>query len=92
MYEIIFDGKAIECLEKLPQNISKRIFNKILNSKTNPQKYFKKLKGRNEFSLRVGNYRIIVDIFNKKLVILVLYIEHRKKVYGWKKKLILFSN
>ena len=34
MYEIIFDEEAIKYLEKLPKDISKRIFNKICQTNT----------------------------------------------------------
>jgi mRNA interferase RelE/StbE len=40
-----------------------------------------KLKGRNGFRIRVGNYRIIYDIFDLELLIEVIAIGHRKDIY-----------
>ncbi len=37
----------------------------------------KRLKGRNDYSLRVGNYRIIYNFSSGKLKILVIAIGHR---------------
>jgi mRNA interferase RelE/StbE len=80
-YKLIFDEKAIESIEKLPSNIQKRIVNKLKESKLNPHHYFEKLTNRDEFKLRVGEYRIIAEINNNEITILILYVDHRKRVY-----------
>jgi len=82
MYELIFDEKAIKFLEKLPKEIRKRIFNKIQATKENPYTYFLRLTNRPEYKLRVGDYRVIAEIKDGRLVILVVLIGHRKKVYN----------
>lgn len=42
----------------------------------------KNLKGENDFyRLRVADYRIIFQIINKELIILVIDINHRKDIY-----------
>jgi mRNA interferase RelE/StbE len=81
MYEIIFDKKAIEFLNKLDNKTKERIFQKIISTKDNPFRYFEKLKKRYEYKLRVGNYRIIADIDEKLMKIKVLLIGHRKNIY-----------
>lgn len=80
-YEIKFDKKAIHYLERLPISLRRRIFDKIISTKHNPFRYFKRLVDRPEHSLRVGDYRIIAEINKKEILILVLLIGHRKKVY-----------
>ena len=81
MYEIILEDKAMEFLEKLPKQIAQRIFKKIQETKENPHRYFIKLTNRTEYKLRVGDYRVILNIKSKKLIILVIKIAHRKNVY-----------
>ncbi len=81
MYEIIFDEESIKFLEKIDINLRKRIFNKILSTKENPFRYFEKLTGRNEFKLRIGDYRVIADINEIEKIISILVIGHRKKIY-----------
>ena len=78
-YEIEFDEYAIRFLEKLLKNIRKRIFLKIDSTKSNPFHFFERLEGRTDYKLRVGNYRIIADIENNK--ILIRFIGHRKNIY-----------
>ena len=67
MYEIIFDKKAIDYLNKQEKKIKERIFAKIISTKEKPFRYFERLTNRKEYKLRVGNYRIVADI-DKKLV------------------------
>jgi mRNA interferase RelE/StbE len=82
VYKLIFDEEAIKYLEKLPQNISKRILKEIQDTKENPHHYFIKLTNRQEYKLRVGDYRIIVDINDSEIVIYIILIGHRSKVYN----------
>lgn len=74
-----FDEDAIDFLNKLPKEIKERIFNKIVETKTNPFHYFERLAGRNEYKLRVGDYRVIAEIENEIRVVLI---GHRKNVYN----------
>jgi mRNA interferase RelE/StbE len=80
-YELRFDEKVISYLEKLPKDISHRIFLKLDDSKKDPFRYFERLEGRTEYKLRVGNYRVIADILRKDIVIFVIEIGHRKNIY-----------
>ncbi len=81
MYELIFDTKAIEYLKKLPKEIRKRIFNKLLKTKENPLRFFERLVERKDHKLRIGDYRIIADIDNKIKRIQITLIGNRKNIY-----------
>jgi len=80
-YEVEFDEESIKFLEKQDFNIRKRIFNKIINSKTNPHRTFVRLEGRTDFKLRIGDYRAIADIDDTTKKIFITLIAHRKNVY-----------
>jgi mRNA interferase RelE/StbE len=81
MFKVIFDDKAIEFLEKLDKKNRERIFNKIMSTKEDPFHYFEKLTKKNFYKLRVGDYRVIADINENEIKILVLLIGHRKNIY-----------
>jgi len=81
MYEVRFDEKALQNLEKLEKKTSKRIVEKIVSASQDPFHYFDRLKGRTEFKLRVGEYRVIADIDESAKEIFVLVIDNRKNVY-----------
>ena len=81
MYKIIFDEEAIEFLNKLPKEIHKRIFNKIISTKENPFHFFERLTGRPDYKLRVGDYRAIADIDRENNTIKITLFGYRKKIY-----------
>ena len=81
-YNIEWKEHALQNLEKLENSISRRIIKKIEELSENPfSKDIKRLKGSDDFRLRVGDYRIILDIKDNELIILVLELGHRKHIY-----------
>ena len=81
MYRVIFDKKAIEFLNKIEYKIKVRIFEKIISTKEKPFRYFERLTKKNDYKLRVGNYRIIADIDKNSRIIKIILIMHRKNIY-----------
>ncbi|MEH1864636.1 MAG: type II toxin-antitoxin system RelE/ParE family toxin [Nostoc sp.] len=83
MYQIEFTKGAIKQLNKLPSNIKNRIDSKILNLSTEPRPNgVKKLKDEeNTYRLRVGEYRVIYEIYDDILLISIIKVGHRSKVY-----------
>ena len=81
MYEITFDKKALEFLNKLNYRIKERIFKKIISTKEKPFRYFQKLSYRDGYKLRVGSYRVIADIDKNFKKIKIRIIMHRKNIY-----------
>ena len=79
-FKIIWDEKAHDSLNKLEPIISRRILKKVDELSENPfSKDIKKLKGRDDFRLRVGDYRII--LFIEQNIIQILKVGHRKNIY-----------
>jgi mRNA interferase RelE/StbE len=81
MYEVFFDDEAISHLEKLPKEIRRRIFEKVMSAKEYPFHFFERLVGREDYKLRVGDYRVIADIDQNLKNIQVTFIGHRSTVY-----------
>jgi len=81
MYELKFDKKAIDFLNKLEKDLKERIWNKLQECKLEPFRYLEHLEEINGFKLRVGDYRIIIDVDNASKVLNVLKIGHRKNIY-----------
>jgi len=81
-YHIALTKRAQKQLDKLSDNIAEPIFTAISNLADDPRPIgYKKLKGRDGYRIRVGNYRIIYDIFDAELVVDVIDIGHRKDIY-----------
>lgn len=81
-YEILFSDKALKQLKKMERHVQERIIAAMERVRIKPEKYVTKLVGDPGYKLRVGDYRIIMDIDSKKLQVLVLKIGHRKNIYG----------
>ncbi|MDP2672440.1 MAG: type II toxin-antitoxin system RelE/ParE family toxin [Nanoarchaeota archaeon] len=81
MYSIIFSPLAEKQLKKLDKELQRRILDVLDRIRIRPHHFVKRLVGSPYFRLRVGNYRIILDIQNDKLVIVVVELGHRKKIY-----------
>ncbi|WAI00478.1 type II toxin-antitoxin system RelE family toxin [Methanogenium organophilum] len=85
-YTVLLTRRAKKSLCELPKNIAREIYLelKTLSSEDNPKKYVKKLKGNKNppfYSLRVGSYRVILNIEDNVMVIHVIEVGHRKNIY-----------
>jgi len=80
-YEVLFSDLALKQLRKLDQENKQRIIANIERIRIRPEDYVRKLVGDDGYRLRVGNYRVILDLDKEKLIILVLRIGHRRNVY-----------
>lgn len=81
MYNLIFEKRALENLNKLEPIIKERIWNKLQQCKENPFRFLEHLEDIDGFKLRVGDYRAIVDVNNSTKTIHVLKVGHRKNIY-----------
>ena len=82
-YLIEIKPSALKELEKLPKQVIPRIVTAIRELGVNPYPQgVKKLTGFDQtYRIRVGEYRVLYDIYENKLVIEVIRIRHRKDAY-----------
>lgn len=88
-YSLEFDNKAKKQLKKLDKPITKKILQWLhqnVDQSTNPYEHGKALTGNlgGFWRYRVGDYRVICEIQDDKLVVLAVQIAHRKQVYKLK--------
>ena len=81
MYEVIILPKAEKQLEKLDWLTQQRILNVLSRLKIRPFAHVKKLVASPHYRARAGKYRIILNIIKNKLLILVLEIGPRPRIY-----------
>lgn len=82
-YSVEFRPAVLKSMKRLPKKDLRRIKKKIDDLAENlPAQDTTKLKGNNPFHrVRTGNYRIVYQIFEDRLVILVVKVGHRKDIY-----------
>ena len=83
VYEILLSKTSRKQLKIFPAFVHNNIIEEITNLSTNPRPAgCIKLKGyKNSYRIRVGDYRVIYEIEDKMLRILVIAIGHRKDIY-----------
>lgn len=80
-FEVIWSDSAVRQLKKLDRSVARRIFDKVGELAEHPHHFVQKLVNSPYYRLRVGDYRVILDIQNDVLRILVLKVGHRASVY-----------
>lgn len=83
-YELFITPRARKQMRKLPTDVDRRIRKQLDTLCMSPRGNAldtKKLSGRDGYRLRVGDYRVIYDIEDKKLIFVVLEAGHRKDIY-----------
>lgn len=81
-YSLFIEKSAQIGLSKIPYREQNKIIIAIQNLSENPRPSgVKKLSGRDAWRIRVGNYRVIYEIQDEKLVVIVVYIGDRKDIY-----------
>ena len=82
MYSLIYSDLSLRQLKKLDKGTQSRIIASLERSQLRPHHFVAKLVGCPFFRLRVGDYRIILEIKSDKLIIFVIEVGHRKNIYN----------
>jgi mRNA interferase RelE/StbE len=82
-YEVYLKPWADRQLRRLPEDVQRRLVGEIALLALDPRPARAvKLKGaENLWRIRLGTYRIVYEIQDRVLVVLVLRVAHRKDVY-----------
>ena len=62
--------------------MAKRIYDAVSRLQNEPFRFVVKVVNSPWYRMRVGDYRVIVDIQQGRLMVLVLRVGHRRKIYG----------
>lgn len=84
VYKITYTTQAAKALLKMPHNTATLIREKLAEIANDPFASIpnaRKLHGRPGYRLRVGDWRVIYEINQKQVVIIVMKIALRSEVY-----------
>lgn len=81
-YRIVIKKSAAKEIERLEKKDRIRIIEKIIGLADDPHPSgSKKLSGQEKYRIRQGNYRILYQVIDQKLVINVVKVGHRRDIY-----------
>ena len=82
MYEVRLHPEAVRAFRRLRGSVRDRIEAAIDGLATDPRpRGAAKLAGRDDFRIRVGDYRIVYAVDDAVRLVLVARIAHRREVY-----------
>jgi mRNA interferase RelE/StbE len=82
MYDLRIQRQAIKDITNLPKDYTRLVSGHIEKLAENPRPIgAKRLRGRTDYSLRVGTYRILYGIDDEERIVIVYRVKHRREAY-----------
>ncbi len=80
-YVLKYSEESVSQLDGIDKETARRIIRKLESTLQDPFNFFEGLSGRPEYKLRVGDYRIIANIDERRHILFVRSLGHRKNIY-----------
>jgi mRNA interferase RelE/StbE len=82
-YRIEFSHRAAKAYRVLPEDMRRRIEPKIDDLAEDPRPHgARKIEGQETaYRVRVGDYRIVYEVHDRALIVMVMIVGHRREVY-----------
>lgn len=83
MYEVLIERAAERDLKSLPTAIFNRIVPRIraLAEDPRPSGCHKLAGSKNDWRIRIGNYRVVYEIDDARKLVRIFRVRHRREVY-----------
>ncbi len=81
VFSVVLHSKAAKALERIEEPVRLRIVERLRELRVGPERVGKRLRFSDFWSLRVGDYRAIYEIYRDESRVVVLFVGHRRKVY-----------
>ena len=81
VWQVIWSEKSVKQLEKIDKKNAQKIYDSVLGCVEDPFRVATRLTNLSFYKLRVGNYRVILDLQQNKMIVFVVETEHRSKIY-----------
>lgn len=80
-WQVIWSKKSVRQLEKIDEKNAQKIFDAVLDCAVDPFRVVTRLTDSPFYKLRIGNYRAILDLQQTKVIIFVIEVDHRRRIY-----------
>ena len=82
MWKVAWSDKSFRQLRKMDKRSRQRVYDGVLGIVNEPYMAVARLANSPFYRLRVGDYRVILDIRENIMTIFVVETDHRKRIYG----------
>ena len=79
-WQVVWSEKSVKQLEKLDKKNAQKIVDSVLDCIDDPFKSVMRLANSRFYRLRVGNYRVVLDLQMSKMIVFVVETDHRGNV------------
>jgi mRNA interferase RelE/StbE len=80
-WSIRWSDAAVRDLQRLERGVAQRVVSRLEQAAENPEHFFVRLVGSDDYKLRVGPYRLLAVLSHSEQAILVERVDHRSRVY-----------
>jgi len=80
-WQVVWSKKSVSQLEKINKKNAQQIYDTVLDCVQDPFKNVIRLSNSRFYRLRVGNYRVILDLQQNKMIIFVVETDNRGRIY-----------
>jgi len=81
IFRIYYSEEFLSTIKALDNATAKRVMDKLEATSENPTRFFERLVGREEYKMRIGDYRVIAKIAHNDNSIFIISLGHRKNIY-----------
>jgi mRNA interferase RelE/StbE len=80
-WQVVWSEKSVKQLEKIDKKDAQKIYDSVLECVEEPFRVVIRLTNSPFYRMRVGKYRVILDLQQNKMIIFVVESDHRGQIY-----------
>ena len=80
-WQVVWSEKSVKQLEKIDKKDAQKIYDSVLECVDEPFRVVIRLTNSPFYRMRVGKYRVILDLQQNKMIIFVVESDHRSQIY-----------
>jgi mRNA interferase RelE/StbE len=80
-WQVVWSEKSVKQLEKIDKKDAQKIYDSVLECVEEPFRVVIRLTNSPFYRMRVGKYRVILDLQQNKMIIFVVESDHRSQIY-----------
>lgn len=81
IWQVVWSERSLKQLQKIDKENAQKIYDVVLECIEDPFRMVLRLTNSPFYRLRVGNYRVILDLQQSKMTIFVVETDHKGRIY-----------